>query len=326
MIETLHFIRPWWLLALVPLAGLLWRIKSVMTGQSQWSKVCDAHLLPHLLVTEDQAGRGLSWWLLAVGSLLAVLILAGPSWSKQTIPVYQAKNARVIVFNLSPSMYAEDLKPSRLVRARFKALDVLKHIHEGQTGMVVFSGEPFVVSPLTQDANTIASMIPVLNPNIMPLGGDKVGLALREAGKLFQQAGVSKGHILLVTDNGGGPAALKAARKLHSRGFITDVLGIGTTQGAPIPLTNGGFKLNASGNIEIPKLNPQALQALAKAGGGRYRGFTNTNSDVNQLLAAMKVNRFEMKAEKTKHQSSLWKDDGHWFVLLLIPLALFAFR
>ena len=121
MFDDFHFLRPLWLLAAAPLAFLLWRMSRGDGSSDIWDEVCDLHLLPYLLVGSTLQRR---WWLRIVGLawLLCVIALAGPTWSQLEQPIYKGRTARVIVLDLSLSMDADDLKPSRLTRARFKVL------------------------------------------------------------------------------------------------------------------------------------------------------------------------------------------------------------
>ena len=145
LMANFHFLRPQWLLALIPLVLLLWLIRRQGDGSdSVWSRICDADLLRYLLVSHDSKASRLPLWLLAGGGLIAVLALADPAWDKQPQPVFRNLDARVIVFDLSRSMLAADLAPSRLARARFKVADILRRSKEGQTGLVVFAGDAFV--------------------------------------------------------------------------------------------------------------------------------------------------------------------------------------
>ncbi len=149
---TFHFLRPYWLLALLPLAVLFWHLLRAPSGPGAWRNVCAPHLLAHLLVGPARRPSCLPWLLLGLGWLLAVLALAGPAWKRLPAPLFQAQIARVLVLDLSESMNATDVEPSRLVRARYKLLDLLAQTHEGQIGLVVYAGESFVVAPLTHDA------------------------------------------------------------------------------------------------------------------------------------------------------------------------------
>ncbi|MBB72020.1 MAG: hypothetical protein CMF50_06440 [Legionellales bacterium] len=321
-----HFLRPWWLLLLIP---LLWAIIALWrrhTSQSNWQDVCDPHLLTHLL--SHQTGHRHRWpvVLLAIAWLLTVLALAGPTWSHLPQAMFQSQQARVVVFDLTANMAAQDLKPNRLTRARYKLLDLLKHSDEGQTGLVVFSGEPHVVSPLTQDTNTIAAMVPSLNPNIMPVYGENMAAGLTMAGDLLRQANMPQGDILLITATKPDDKALAAAKKLADEGYHTSVLGIGTSKGTPISLSDGQYLKDKSGAIVISKLDSASLKELARVGVGSYIPFSNGNQDVQQLLNSQQAHELRMQAAKVEQTTSAWHDRGRWLLWLVLPLALLCFR
>jgi Ca-activated chloride channel family protein len=320
-----HFLRPYWLLALLLLAWLGWLLSRSRAGPGAWQQVCDAHLLPYLLVTRPDGASRLPLGLLGLGWLLAVLALAGPTWSKQPQPILQTRHARVIVMDLSRSMLAPDVKPSRLVRARFKVADILQRSREGQTGLVIFAGEAFVVVPLTQDADTIAAVLPVLEPALMPVQGSRTDLGLHKAGELLRQAGFHSGEILLVTDGSNGQLALDAARELRSQGLRISVLAVGTEQGAPLPLAGGGFLRDASGAIVVPRMQAAELRELADAGGGCYAALSADNSDLDQLLADDSA-AWGKEVQHSEQETAGWREEGPWLVVLLMPLAALAFR
>mgnify|MGYP001823720473 FL=1 len=267
-----HFLRPWWLLALLPLGWLLWYLARSRGDGEAWRRLVDAHLLPGLLVDTGGTSRRLPLALLGLGWLLLSLALAGPTWTRLPQPVYQAQQYRVIALDLSPSMNAADRVPSRLAQARFEVLDLLRRHGEGQTALLAYGPEPFVVSPLTSDVATIALQVPALQTDLLPQPGTRrTDLALDEAGRLLQQAGAPRGEVILVSDGVADPVrANAAARRLLDNGYRVSVLGVGTAQGAPVELPEGGFLRDAGGAILVPKLDLPSLQALADAGGGRY--------------------------------------------------------
>jgi Ca-activated chloride channel family protein len=168
-LANLHFLRPEWLLLIPFLALMLWLLRKPGGSLQSWKKVCDDHLLAHL--TAGKKVSGSRWPLILVGLawLIGTIALAGPVWQKRPLPLFKATEARVIVLDLSRSMLATDLQPSRLHQARFKLADVLDRTEEGQVALVAYAGEAFVVSPLTQDAKTIQSMLGSLDPAIMPV-------------------------------------------------------------------------------------------------------------------------------------------------------------
>ncbi len=322
---ALHFLRPWWFLVLIPLVFLLWQQWRQRTVGHDWAGQCDPHLLPHLLCGHSSSRRYMMPVFLCLAWLLAVLALAGPTWSHWPQPVYRQQMARVIALDVSESMNANDLLPSRLQRARYKVLDLLKRIKSGQTGMLVFSSEPFVVSPLTEDSNTIANMVPVLNSHVVPVQGSNIALALKKSVKLMQQADAVRGSIILITDSQPNTAAFSEAKQLAKQGYHLLVLGVGTEQGGPIPKAGGGFMLNQQGEVVFAKLDPEALEKLASEGAGRYVAFTNDNRDLTSLLSMSQRNQHHVLKAKNLTKV-LWADQGHWLIWGLLILLLIVCR
>jgi len=317
----LHFIRPWWL-ALMPLAiiiPLLWRHLRRPSGD--WSKVCDSHLLDWLSVGNAAARPSrFGLWLAGLVWLIAAIALAGPSWQKLPDSAFASKDARVLVLDLSMSMLSEDLKPNRLTQARFRLSDMLDETLEGQTGLVVYAGDAFVVSPLTSDTNTIGNMLPALRPDVLPVAGSRPDRGLEMAAELLKRSGMTRGEILLIADSGSSAAA-NIAKKLAKQGIFTSVLAVGTVQGAPIP-SGEGFVSDSNGNIVVARLERDALQAIARAGGGKYSELT-TGSTATSPWAAVDGGEF---ARKDDALGERWKDSGPWFLLALLPLVAFSFR
>ncbi|MGD8620263.1 MAG: VWA domain-containing protein, partial [Gammaproteobacteria bacterium] len=284
-LPDIHLLRPAWLLALLPLAWGLWRLARGRHGESVWRTLVDAHLLPHLMVGRDGRFKRLPLWLLGFGGIIAIVALAGPVWQRLPQPTYVAQIERVVVLDISRSMNAADMPPSRLAHARFEVLDLLRRFREGQTALIAYGAEPFVVSPLTADSKTIAAQVPSLTTNLLPVKGPKrTGLALQAAADLLQQAGATQGQVILVTDGLDNSAtALDAARQLRTRGYRLSILGVGTASGAPVPLAGGGFAKTGADSLTLSKLDSTALRALAAAGGGHYVRATPDDRDIEAL-------------------------------------------
>jgi Ca-activated chloride channel homolog len=329
----LQFLRPLWFLALLPLLVLLvllwrWRVQDQV-----WRPLVDPHLLPHLLVGVEGPGRRLPLALLALGWLLVVLALAGPVWERLPSPVFTVDAKRVILLDLSPSMNAADVPPSRLARARFEVLDLLGASREGQVALVAYGPEPFVVSPLTRDAKTIADQVPRLASDLIPVPGPRrTDRALEAAGELLSHAGAGPGAVILISDGVGGAAgdadqarAIAAARALAAAGHRVSVLAVGTAEGAPVPGAEGGFASDAGGGIRLSRLDRQGLAALARAGGGRYVEPDAGDQDTRALVDDSR--RIESDGlELEGLTADQWREEGPWLLLALLPLAALAFR
>lgn len=319
-----HFIRPYWLLAFIPqlvILGLMLRNK---LSQGNWSAVCDAALLPYLLQDKPvNQSRGMLT-AGAVAATLAIIALAGPTWERLPSPVFRNDSALVIALDLSRSMDAADIKPSRLIMARYKIADILKQRKDGQTALLVYAGDAFTVTPLTDDTDTIDSQLSALNTDIMPSQGSNAALALEKAVELFKQAGLQKGQILLVTDGVDPDKTLDAVKSLDK--YQLSILGVGTDDGAPVAVPEGGFLKDGQGNIVVPKLNSGELVKLAQAGNGIYQTITANDTDIQTVLA--NINRSVQQQGEQNENLLLdqWADKGPWLLLLVLPLAALTFR
>lgn len=320
-----HFLRPAWFLALLPLALLLAYLARGGLARSNWEAVCDRHLLPFILMGRAVAGRRRSLALIAAAGVLALTALAGPAWERLPQPVFRDQSAFVIALDLSRSMDATDIEPSRLSRARFKMTDLLSQRKSGQTALVVYANQAFVVVPLTDDRNAIELYLQSLTTDLLPAQGSRPDRALQEAGALLQQAGVPAGDILLVTDYADARAAAEA-RHLAGKNYRVSVLGVGTAGGAPVPTKSGDF-LTHGGEIVVPALAGDALREVAQAGGGIYRRLGLAGSaDVSDLAAWAQTSPAAKAEDSEQAATEVWRERGPWLLLLLAPLAALAFR
>jgi Ca-activated chloride channel family protein len=322
MFQDFHFLKPWWLVALIPLIALLvWMIRQRLM-HNPWRNVIDPQLLRALESPQSPHASlqiHLPVMLLACGWLITVIALANPTFERQSLPTFRNMAARVLVLDLSKSMLVNDLMPSRLGRARYKMIDILKHQQEGQTALVVFSGAAFVVSPLTDDTKTILALLEALQPQIMPSTGSRPDLGLQQAQALLQQAHVQQGEVVLLTDDAGDERAIQAAQQLAAAGYHFALIGVGTTQGGIIP----GVQTSA-GAVEST-LDHQALQALAQAGQGRYAQITVDDRDLNSVLTPLAANA-AYQQQKGQSFTEAWQELGPWIVLAIIPFAALGFR
>jgi Ca-activated chloride channel family protein len=320
-----HFIRPYWLLAIIPYVVIVALLLRSKLSYGNWSAVCDAELLPYLLQEKEINQSRWSLTTGAIAAFLAIIALAGPTWQRLPSPVFRNESALVIALDLSRSMDAEDIKPSRLIRARYKIADILKQRKDGQTALLVYAGDAFTVTPLTDDTETIASQLSALNTDIMPSEGSNTELALEKAVELFKQAGLQKGQILLVTDGVNVNKTLASVKALDS--YTLSILGVGTADGAPIALPEGGFLKDERGTIVIPKLNASDLAKLARAGKGVYQTITANDADIQTLLAIInKPAQLQQGKENKNLLLDQWADKGPWVLLLVLPLAALSFR
>ena len=327
--NNFHFLRPWWFAGLLPVAAVVafysWRKRSA----GSWENIINPELLPFLMQGSESKKALNSTWLLSIVILawiICCLSLAGPTWQQLPQPVHKQDAALVVVFDLSPSMLAEDISPSRLVRARYKLIDILTRRTEGVAGLIVYGADAHTVSPLTEDSNTIVSIVPVLAPNLLPEYGSNVEEALASAVDLAITGGYQQADILLISDGIDRSALSELTPIISQQGdFRLSILGVGTPQGAPIPTGAGGFAKQANGNVVVAKLNVTALQQLATSNGGIYQTLSADDRDVDELLTAMN-SMFADNTRETDRSFDLWDDQGFWLVLFLLPVVLLSFR
>ncbi|WP_020483986.1 vWA domain-containing protein [Methylomonas sp. MK1] len=319
-----HFLRPWWLLAVLPAALFLILLVRHRHGRGNWSEVCDAELLPFILQDKPlQQSRG-NLFGAGFAALLTIVALAGPTWQRLPGPAFRNDAALVIALDLSKSMDAADIKPSRIGKARYKIADLLKQRKDGQTALLVYGGDAFTVTPLTNDTATIDSQLAALTTDIMPSPGSNTGVALNAAVALLRQAGLVKGHILLVTDGADADVAEQAEHWLGD--YRLSVLAMGTPEGAPIQLQGAGFLKDSNGAIVVAKLDEAALSTLAQHGRGIYQPVTANDADVENL--GRLFNSADTGGENLDSNLLLqqWDEKGPWLLLLVLPWAALQFR
>ena len=325
LFQDFHFLRPWWLLAAIPAVwlGVQWARRR--SAASHWEDAVEPELLPVLLEPVRNAAGHRLRWLLALCLLIGATGLAGPTWQKLPQPVEQKNDSLIVLFDLSLSMYAEDLSPSRLVRAKHKIADVLRRRDEGFTALVAYAGDAHTVAPLTDDVRTIENLLNSLGPEMMPVFGSQPGAALELARTLFENAYMDQGRVLLVTD---GIDRLAEVTDFGDPRFPVSILGIGTPEGAPIPLDfanqAGSFLKNRQGETIHARLDEERLDTAAQLCHGRYRTIALGDADIDDLLATpLPRDNANIDVER---EFDTWSDAGFWAALALLPLLLLGFR
>ncbi|MBQ1784958.1 MAG: VWA domain-containing protein [Gammaproteobacteria bacterium] len=327
MIDSLHWLRPAWLLALLPLLLLLlmaWRHQR--HSASSWRNHIDPHLLGHLLLR--QPGRRQRWPLLAlaVGWLLAVIALAGPVWQRIELPLDDQHQPTVLVLNLSPAMSANDETPDRLSRARHKTHDLITALKGAAVALVIYADSPFVAAPLTDDGQVILNMLPELSGDLMPPFGDRADLALRRAGELLRGTAAASGRVILISNGLGDRPddALAAAAELQQQGYSLSVLGVGSEAGVKL--------VDRRGRSYLSRRDGDGLAQLAEAGGGHYAPLTAGDSDWQTLLGSSSDGLLGAalappgSGKDAALKGDQWQEQGHWLLLLPVALAALAFR
>ena len=319
ILNNLHFVRADWFYAFIPLILYLIFANNKTQSNRNWFSVIDKQLLPFVLTTDSNKRRRYPLLLTFIAVSLCITALAGPVYKKLPQPVYRELSSLVVLLDLSQSMNATDIKPSRLSRAKLELLDILKTRKTGQTALIVYAADAFVVTPLTDDNATIANLAPSLQTDMMPAQGSNLSVALTKTAALFKQAGIFKGDILVITDDI-RQRDEDAIKKIFSQGFRLSILGTGTTEGAPVPL-DSGFLQDSNGAIVIPKLHPEKLQQYALSAGGLYTGLHADDSDINKLTQTFQSSEITQDNTTKDLNADIWQEEGYW---LLLPLIFFA--
>lgn len=326
MFADFHFIRPFWLLALLP-AALFWcLLRFYRQDSSPWQQLIAPHLQAVVLLGQ-QLQRTQPWAmpLLAGCWLVSVLALSGPSWQKMPQPALTVPKATVLLMDMSLSMRATDMTPDRLTQQRFKALDLIDQVKEGDLALISYAADAFVISPLTPDHNNIRLQIPTLRPELMPAQGSNVLAAIKLAGELLQQAGYPTGEVILFTDGFDHDSFHDIQQVLNNWPYRLSVLAFGQADGAVVRLENGELLKSRQGAVVVPRVPLSQLQAFAQQGGGTFLQASADNSDLQTL-----VNRQRDSQAKHQPQHTLsgdqWRDNAVYLVWLLLPFALWLAR
>ncbi|MAA96483.1 MAG: colicin transporter [Rheinheimera sp.] len=324
LLADFHLLRPWWLLALLPAVILCLLLINYRQQSSAWQRVIAPHLQQLMLSGARLTKRNpLALPILFICWLLSTLALAGPSWHQQPQPAFTLNKATVLIVDMSMSMRATDMSPDRVSQQRFKALDFIDDLAEGELALISFAGDAFVISPLTPDFNNVRLLLSELKPELMPVQGSDIEAALELADSLLHQAGHSRGDVVLFTDGFVSADYSRIMQRLDNCPHRLSVLAFGTEQGAPVQLEDGQLLKDSRGAVVIPKVPLSQLAALARKGRGNFAVAGSTNSDISALLATINSPSERLAEGTGQFAGDLWQDNAVYLVWLLLPLALY---
>ncbi|WP_417438229.1 VWA domain-containing protein [Idiomarina sp.] len=318
-----HLLRPWWLLALIPVVLLYWRLLYSQKHQAGWHQWLPGHLSKVLVKSGSQPSLWPAHRFLLI-SVLATLALSGPTWERLPQPVYQLESGQVVIMDMSPSVLADDISPNRLTRMRYKAIDLVRAGLDGDTGLIAYADDAFIISPLTADNRNLMNLIPSLSPDIMPAQGSEPQLALELADELLKNAGYPQGDIYWLTDGISSSELNQLSSYLRSIEHRVSILAVGTEEGAAIRDSSGRL-LKDDNQVIIAKTYPSRLSDLASITGGAFSSVTADNSDIDKLINQAPLTR-EGKDGDEQQQGDAWRDMGPYVALFILPIMLFSWR
>lgn len=299
-VNNFHFLRPWILLLLLIPLFFYFTIFKNYHNLSSWSKVCDKQLLDFLLIKGNDSRRKVSAFLMYIGLAFAIIASAGPSWQKEDMPALNYNTPLMIALNLSSEMKQTDVKPDRLSRAEMAVKDLLKLPQNADTGLIVYSGEPFLISPLSADAELVVNLLPAIDFDIMPLNGDRLDRTINLAVEKIKAAEYTQGDIVIFSAGAGinHNQALAAAEKAASEGVYVNA-------------------------VNIAKTNSPQLEQIVKAGGGVYADVTDFNPQefLNKITA-----KHQQQWQETANKIGQWQDYGYYLLIVPFICCLYFFR
>ncbi|MFC5698641.1 VWA domain-containing protein [Pseudomonas sp. GCM10022186] len=314
-----HWLRPTWLLLLPLLGWLLWQLWHRERRSGRWEQLLPRAFQPWLLIGGRRRGTRLPLLALGLAWLLGLLALLGPSWQQMEQSTQKRADPLVVMLELTPSMLATDIAPSRLEQAKRKLRDLLEARRDAQTAIVVYAGSAHSLVPLSDDLMTSLNLIDSLKPSIMPQTGQRADLAVAKALGLLEQGAQGQGRLLLVTSGLDAQEQAGIRQALGSRSERLVILGVGTAAGAPIAQEDGGFLKDDQGAILLPKLDSAQLRRFTADLGGRYASVQLDEGDLLRLGLLDGPRTLREGGEIAR--LAAWADQGHW---LLLPLLLIA--
>lgn len=315
------FIRPWaLLLLLLPIVFYLIQKKGASIT-NPWKKHIQAVFLPYLIVQQKiSAKKNKTFLLITFIWALLCFALSGPAFDK--IPTEGVKDApaTVLVIDLNT------LNAEKTAQLHIKLYELLEQLKGNQIGIVLYDTKGYVASPLTQDAEMLKSLVPSLQPQVMPDLGNHLDKGVETAIKLLKNIQTNSGRILLIT--GGTPDTTNVRNRLQNESYTMGILSIGSTQtGEPILSKNGSFLRTATGDLILSKPNKEALEEI-----GIYYPAQPDGAEIKKLLQATEPKSSPFFSTQLPNrinaitQMDVWQDLGVYIVILTLPFMVLLFR
>ena len=283
-------------------------------------RFCDAEMLPLLMPDASKLRRWTKFIILQLALALVILVLARPQMGTKVSHEKRNGIEAIICLDISNSMLAEDVQPSRLRKSKMLVENLVDHFSSDKIGLIVFAGDAFVQLPITTDYVSAKMFLHQIEPDLIRSQGTDIAAALDLASNSFtQQKNIGKAIIVITDGEDHEGGALEAAEAAKSKGYKVFILGIGNTSGAPIPLGDGEYLKDNSGNVVMTALNEQMCRDIANAGSGTYIHVDNTS------MAQERLNDELAKMQKGDMQSVVYEEyDEQYQAFGILALVLLA--
>ena len=273
-----------WLLVLIPILALV-RFVTYRNQKKRLRKFGDLKLLKGLMPDVSHFRPRVKFWLLLAAFALLVVMLARPQMGTKISQEKRTGIETIIALDISNSMLAEDIVPSRLDRSKMMVENLVDHFTNDKIGLIVFAGDAFVQLPITSDYVSAKMFLSSIDPSMMATQGTDIATAINMSVSSFtQEEGIGKAIIVITDGEDHEGGALEAAEEAKKKGMSVYVLGVGSTQGAPIPIRGtGDYMKDNTGNTVMSALNEEMCRQVAQAGGGVYIHVENNSAAQQQL-------------------------------------------
>ena len=272
-----------YLLAVIPVLALL-RFMMTRTQKKRLKKFGDPQLVRQLMPDVSRWRPAVKFWLLQAALALIIVMLARPQFGTRISHEKRQGIETLIAMDISNSMLAEDVTPSRLDRCKMMVENLVDNFTDDKIGLIVFAGDAFIQLPITSDYVSAKMFLADIQPSMIRTQGTDIALAIRKAQNSFtQEENIGKAIIVITDGEDHEGGAVEAAKEARKKGMRVYVLGVGSDGGAPIPDGNGGYMKDRSGNTVMTRLNQDMCRQIAQAGGGAYIHVDN-NSDAQRQL------------------------------------------
>ena len=308
-----------YLLAVIPVLALL-RFMMTRTQKKRLKKFGDPQLIRQLMPDVSRWRPAVKFWLLQAALALIIVMLARPQFGTRISHEKRQGIETLIAMDISNSMLAEDVTPSRLDRCKMMVENLVDNFTDDKIGLIVFAGDAFIQLPITSDYVSAKMFLADIQPSMIRTQGTDIALAIRKAQNSFtQEENIGKAIIVITDGEDHEGGAVEAAKEARKKGMRVYVLGVGSDGGSPIPDGNGGYMKDRSGNTVMTRLNQDMCRQIAQAGGGAYIHVDN-NSDAQRQLdnELAKLAKKETESTVFSEYDEQFQAVGILVILLLI--------